>query len=127
MIVPPPLNVTKVGSNTTVQSSYLQMFGNASVYTSQGTKDVFSHFVYSQPYTSSDRFATTTGIAVPFNFTFEVGTHNVCAWYTFLQSLVATSGLASSAYPSPVRSPSHPRRPSVRIRREPRTTSASSS
>ena len=98
MIVPPPLNVTKVGSNTTVQSSYLQMFGNASVYTSQGTKDVFSHFVYSQPYTSSDRFATTTGIAVPFNFTFEVGTHNVCAWYTFLQSLVATSGLASSAY-----------------------------
>ncbi|MGP8073736.1 MAG: hypothetical protein ACLQD9_00065 [Thermoplasmata archaeon] len=98
MIVPPPLNVTKVGPNTTVQSSYLQLFGNASVYTSQGTKDVFTHYDYSQPYSSSGRFATTTGTPVPFNFTFEVGTHNVCGWYTFLQSLVTTSGLVSSAY-----------------------------
>ncbi len=102
VVDPPPLNVTTVGSNTSVQTSFLEMFGNSSSYTGQGSKDVFSHLEFTQSFSSVGRFETTAHAAVPFNFTYEVGTSNACGWYSYLHTLAVTSGLtqyASTASP----------------------------
>ncbi len=31
-----------------------------------------------------------------FNFTYEIGTHNICAWFAFLNSTAHTSGLTTT-------------------------------
>ncbi len=99
MLLPPPLNITKVGTNTTVRSSFVQVFGNSSVFSGQGTKDVASHFVYSTPAGSLGRFSNGT-TPVPFTFTYVVGTRNLCGWYTYLYTLgSATSPAGSSSAP----------------------------
>jgi len=84
MVAPPPLNVTKTSSNLTVQSSFVTLLGNTSSYTSQGTKDVTSHFLSTTNVTSVHRFLSTTGAARTFNLTVTVGVHDLCGWYNFL-------------------------------------------
>ncbi len=96
VVVPPPLNITHFGTNTTVEATYLGLFGNSTVYTSQGTKDVFSALKYSEPYSSAGRFLTSGNVPTLFNFTFEVGTHDVCAWFSFLNATAHTSGLTTT-------------------------------
>jgi hypothetical protein len=104
VVVAPPLNITKVGSNVTVQTSFLELFGNSSSYTGQGSKSVYSHYGFSQFVTSVGRFVTAAHAAVPFNMTYEVGTRYVCGWYAFFDNLALSSGLtqyASGAPPAP--------------------------
>jgi hypothetical protein len=98
VIDPPPLNVTKLGANTTVHASFLELFGNSSTYSGQGSKDVFSQLSFTESFSSAGRFETTARAAVPFNFTYEVGTTNACGWYNLLHTLVVASGLTQ--YPS---------------------------
>jgi len=98
---PPPLNITKVGSNTTVQTSFLELFGNSTSYTGQGSKDVFTHLEFTQPVSSLGHFETVSRAPIPFNLTYEVGTRNVCGWYSFLHTLAVTSGLTSYSSLSP--------------------------
>jgi hypothetical protein len=88
-----PLNVTKVGSNTTVHASFLNLYGNSSTYSGQGSKDIFSHLEFTESFSSAGRFETAKLAAVPFNFTYEVGTTNACGWYGLLRNLAVASGL----------------------------------
>ncbi len=91
MAFPPPLNITYVGGNTTVSTSFLQLYGNSSTVVGQGTEEVYSQLKYSQ-------FLTSNGGGSPFTFTFEIGTQYPCAWVPYLYKLVTQSGLPSTAY-----------------------------
>lgn len=98
MVIPPPLSLTRVGGNTTVQTSFLQLSGNASVFVGQGSKDIYSRYLYEQPVSSSGRFLSASSTPLPFNFTFTLGTRYLCAWYHFLTNLTAASGLPGGSY-----------------------------
>ncbi len=97
MLLPPPLNVTKVGTNVTVHASFLQLFGTSSVFSGQGTKDVSSHFLFTQLVTSSGRFTNSTGVPAPFTFTFVIGTRSLCGWYTYLYTLANAASPGGSS------------------------------
>jgi hypothetical protein len=92
MAIPPPLNITHVGGNTTVTTSVLQLYGNSSAIIGQGSEDVYSHLRYSQ-FLGSNGGSPTSPVTT---FSFEVGTQYPCAWSNFLYNLVKNqSGLAS--------------------------------
>jgi hypothetical protein len=92
MLLPPPLALSKVGTNTTVRDTFLQVFTNSSEFVGQGTEDMTSTLLSSiPPVTSAGRFVASNGSAVPFTFSFTVGTLNLCGWYGFLSNLKNTS------------------------------------
>ena len=91
LALPPPLSVTTVTGNTSVATSFLQLYGNASTVIGQGAEQVFSHLRYSQTVSSN-------GGGTPFTLTFEIGTQYPCAWSHYLQSLMSSSGVAASHY-----------------------------
>ena len=93
--LPPPLNVTTVGGNTTVTSSFLQMYGNASTVIGQGSEQVFSHLRYAQ--TVSSNGEPLNGGRSLLNVTFEIGTQYPCAWQRQLMSSMNVSGVPYSA------------------------------
>lgn len=96
MAVNPPLNITKtVAGNTTITTSLLQMYGNASTYIAQGSANVYSHFRYSQAVSASGTLGPVNHTAIPFVFTFEIGTQFPCAWNSFLKQTIQNSGLTS--------------------------------
>ncbi len=84
--VPPPFNLTKTGTNLTVRTSLLTFVGNASSFTGVGSKDVTSHFLYQTNVTSVGRFLNKTSAVRSFNLTLTLGVHNVCSWYTYLDT-----------------------------------------
>jgi len=84
MVVPPPLNVTRTTGNLSVQSSLLDLLGNESSFTGQGTKDLSSHLSSHANVSSVGRFLTAGGAARTFNVTEVYGVHALCAWYNFL-------------------------------------------
>lgn len=92
MTVPPPFNVTTVEGNTSVTTSLLQLYGNATTIVGQGSEQVFSHFRYAQTAVSNGK-ATKSGVQ-PLNVTFEIGTQNPCAWQSQLWSQMNVSGLS---------------------------------
>lgn len=98
MIGPPPLTVTKSGSNVSLTTDYVELYGNSTVVIGQGSEEVYSQLLTAQTTSSLDRFHSSTGAAVPFNYTFQVGTRNPCAWFYYFTNLTAASGL--SAYTS---------------------------
>jgi len=100
MAVPPPLNITNVDGNTSVTSSYLQMFGNATTIVGQGSQQVFSHLRYSQTITSGGKYVNGVSQPNTLNVTFEIGTPNPCAWQRTLWSVVNSTGLSNVAHPS---------------------------
>ncbi|HTZ61813.1 MAG TPA: hypothetical protein VMC82_04140 [Thermoplasmata archaeon] len=91
MAFPPPLNITYVGGNTSVTSSFLQLYGNSSTVFGQGSEEVYSQLKY-------DQVQTSNGGGSPFTFTYEIGTQYPCAWVPYLYKLVTQSGLPSTAY-----------------------------
>lgn len=95
MLVAPPFNLSYTPSNTTLTASYVVLTGNSSSYSSQGSKDVFTSLVSNLSYSSAGRFPNLTNgrSPLPFNVTFEVGTRNACAWYSFLSTVVVQSGI----------------------------------
>ena len=96
MAINPPLNITRTAAgNTTVTASILQMYGNASTYVSQGSVVEYSHYRYATPITSSGAIGVVNHTAIPFVFTFEIGTQYPCAWNAFLQQTIQVSGLSS--------------------------------
>jgi hypothetical protein len=86
--LPPPLNVTAVGGNTSVATSFLQLTGNASTVISQGSEEVFSHLRYSQTVSSNGKPSSPT-----FTVTYEIGTQYPCAWRSYLWNMMNTTGL----------------------------------
>ncbi len=96
MAVNSPLNITRTATgNTTVTTSLLQLYGNASALVGQGTQPIYSHFRYSQSIASNGVFVPANRSYLPFVFSFEIGTQYPCAWATFLQQTISSSGIGS--------------------------------
>ena len=96
MAFPPPLNVSNLGGNTTVTSSFLQLYGNASTVIGQGSEEVYSHLRYSQTVISNGRISGSS--FTPTKFTFVIGTQYPCAWSPYLYKVVTSSGVAAGNY-----------------------------
>jgi len=101
MAFSPPFNVTRQAGNTTVSSSFLQLYGNATTVIGQGAEEVYSHLRYTQQIASNGKATSLTNSTLrPFNYTFEVGTQFPCAWSSFLRAQLNVSGLSYVASPS---------------------------
>lgn len=98
IIDPPPLAISKNPSNITVSTTFLGLYGNSTVVIGQGSEEVNSQLVTSSFTNSNGLFLAANKTAVPFTFTFQIGTRNVCPWYTYDTSLVAHAGLPSADY-----------------------------
>jgi hypothetical protein len=93
----PPFNITHTAAgNTTVTTTLLQMYGNATAVVGLGSQDMYSHFRYSQQVTSSGVYVPGNKSYLPFTFTFEIGTQYPCAWWAFLHQTMQATGLAST-------------------------------
>jgi len=94
MAFAPPFNVSKVAGNTTLTSSFLALLGNATSVIGQGSEEVYSHLVFAQQVTSNGKRTSPSNPNLrPFNYTFELGTQYPCAWSTFLQNAMTSSGV----------------------------------
>ena len=93
MAFAPPFNVTRLAGNTTVASSFLQLYGNSTTVVAQGSEEVYSHLRYSEYLSSNGNKASAT-----FTYTFEIGTQYPCAWYRFLSTQLNGSGVPSTQY-----------------------------
>jgi hypothetical protein len=99
MTVPPPINITHQGGNTTVWGSLLQLYGNSSSIIGQGTEPVYTHLRYTQLVSSNGKLTASSGVYTPFTFDFEIGTQYPCAWGTFFNNLMYNqSGLPTSSF-----------------------------
>lgn len=97
MAVNPPLNVShNAAGNTTISSTLLQLYGNASSIVGLGSQDLYSTYRYSQPVASNGLYVAANKSYLPFTFTFEIGTQYPCAWWSFLTQTMQFSGLASA-------------------------------
>ncbi len=96
MAFPSPFNVTTVAGNTSLTTSFLQLYGNATAVVGQESQQVASTLRYTQYVTSNGKYSSSTKTYSPTNFTFEIGTQFPCAWYAFLSKQMATSGLTAS-------------------------------
>ena len=92
MAYAPVLNMTRLAGNTTVSSSFLQLYGNATSVIGQGTEEVYSHLRFTQTITYNG-YNSTAHVLRPFNYTFEVGTQYPCAWWKFLSNQMNVSGV----------------------------------
>jgi hypothetical protein len=97
MAYAPPLNLTRLAGNTTVTSSFLQLYGNSTTVAGQGSEEVYSHLLFAQPL-SYNGYNATAHVTRAFNYTFEIGTDFPCAWSSFLFHQVNVSGIPSSQY-----------------------------
>ncbi|HTW56087.1 MAG TPA: hypothetical protein VMG36_06595 [Thermoplasmata archaeon] len=95
---PPALTISKTGTNVSLTTTYVELYGNATVVIGQGSEEVYSQLVTYQTDTSNGRFATSAGVAVPFNYTMQLGTRNPCAWWQYFTNLTSASGLAKNTY-----------------------------
>jgi hypothetical protein len=96
MAFPPSLNVSTLAGNTTVTGSLVQLYGNATAVVGQQSQEIFTTLRYSQPVTTNGLFYTSNSTYRPTNFTYEVGTQFPCAWYSYFQKVMSTSGLANT-------------------------------
>ena len=89
----PPFNVTTLAGNTTVTTSFLSQFGNATTVIAQGSESVYTHLRFTQLITSNGKPTAPT-----FVYSYEIGTQYPCAWSRFLQAQMNVSGLPASQY-----------------------------
>ena len=101
LALPPPFNVSTVGgvatvgSNTSVVTSFLQLYGNASTVVGQGTEQVYSHLRFSDTVTSNGRSGGSS-----FALQYEIGTQYPFAWQRYFLSMMNASGLSPAANPT---------------------------
>ena len=101
LALPPPFNVTTVGgvstpgSNTSVTTSFLQLYGNASTVIGQGTEQVYSHYRFSDVVSSNGRSGGST-----FGLQYEIGTQYPFAWQRYFLSMMNASGLKTTPNPT---------------------------
>lgn len=93
MAFPPPLNITTLAGNTTISTSFLQLYGNATTVVGQQSQEIFSTLRYTQEVTTNGKYIAVSKTYLPTNFTFEIGTLYPCAWFSFLNATVGASGL----------------------------------
>jgi hypothetical protein len=102
LAIPPPLNATDAAGNLSISASFLVMYGSPATITGQGSENVYSGLLFSQTVSSAGRFlyqakSTSPATSLPFTLVYQIGTQNVCAWYSYLSNFTAMSGLPSSA------------------------------
>ncbi|MCI4359743.1 MAG: hypothetical protein L3J95_04915 [Thermoplasmata archaeon] len=87
---PPTLSVNQTGSGYGVTASLIQVTGISTQATGVGTQEIFSHFVYSDAFTSTSAAGTLTA-------KFIEATFYPCAWSSFVTSTFAQapSGFSS--------------------------------
>ena len=101
LALPPPFNVTTVGgvanpgSNTSVITSFLQLYGNPSTVVGQGTQQVYSHLRFSDIVASNGR-----GTGSAFALKYEIGTQYPFAWEHYFLSMMNASGLKTATNPT---------------------------
>ena len=104
LVLQPPLNVTVVGSltqpqprylNTTVTTSFLQLYGNASTVVGQGTQQAYSHLRFSDVIASNGKNSAST-----FDLSYEIGTQYPFAWQSYFLSMMRASGLNTTVSPT---------------------------
>jgi hypothetical protein len=96
MMYPPGLSLNASGSSFGVTLSLVQMLGNATQAVSTGTQEVYSHYLFSQVFTSAPSVGTVSG-------KFLIGTHFPCAWTQFLGTNFAAAGLGVHATIAPAK------------------------
>ena len=94
MLYPPGLALNASGNSYGVTLTLLQLLGNATQSVSTGTEEVYSHYLFSQAFTSAPTVGTVSG-------KFVLGTHYTCAWTRFLETEFASAGLGAHATVSP--------------------------
>lgn len=94
VLYPPTLAVNATGSQIGVSLTLLQLAGNASQTVSTGTQEVYSHYLFTQSYTSNSSSNAVTA-------TFRLGTYFPCAWVSFLTSVFANAGATAHLTLSP--------------------------
>ena len=97
MAYAPPFNVTRLAGNTTVSSSFLQLYGNATTVVGQGAEEVYSHLRFSQEITYNG-YNSTSRVLRAFNYTYEIGTQYPCAWSRSLWNMLNVSGVPTAQY-----------------------------
>src|SRR5579863_9369375 len=96
VLYPPGLSINVTGNQVGVTLTLLQLAGNASQTVSTGTQEVYSHYLFTQSYTSN----STSNIV---HATLKLGTFFPCAWVTFLLSAFQNAGAGSHLTMSPDR------------------------
>ena len=96
MMYPPALSLNASGTSFGVTLTLVQMLGNATQAVSTGTQEVYSHYLFSQVFTSAPSVGTVSA-------RFLLGTHFPCAWTQFLATNFAAAGLGAHAVVSPAR------------------------
>lgn len=91
MVLPPPINVSKTTGNLSIQTSQLVLLGNASSFTSVGSKEVSSHLLARSQVSSVGRFLTASDAARAFTFTMTMGVYGLCGWYNYLENTTAAA------------------------------------
>jgi hypothetical protein len=94
MLYPPGLALNASGTSYGVTLTLVQMLGNATQAVSTGTEEVYTHYLFSQAFTSAPTVGTVAGKLV-------LGTHYSCAWTRFLQTEFASAGLGAHATLTP--------------------------
>jgi hypothetical protein len=94
MLYPPGLALNSSGTSYGVTLSLVQMLGNATQAVSTGTEEVYTHYLFSQAFTSAPSSGTVSGKLV-------LGTHYSCAWTRFLETEFASAGLGTHAVVTP--------------------------
>ena len=85
VLYPPSLAVNATGTQVGVTLTLLQLAGNASQTVSTGTQEVYTHYLYTQSYTSNSTINGVTSVV-------RIGTYFPCAWVSFLTSVFANAG-----------------------------------
>jgi hypothetical protein len=94
MAYPPALALNVSGGQVGVTLALVQLLGNATQAVSTGTQEVYSHFLFTQTFSSSS--ATST-----LGARFFLGTHYPCAWESFLTSQFQRAGVGGHATITP--------------------------
>jgi hypothetical protein len=94
VLYPPGLAINVTGTQVGVTLTLLQLAGNATQTVSTGTQEVYSHYLFTQSYTSNS--STNAVHAV-----LKLGTFFPCAWVSFLTSVFANAGAGSHLTLSP--------------------------
>jgi hypothetical protein len=94
VLYPPGLAINATGTQVGVTLSLLQLAGNASQTVSTGTQEVYSHYLFTQSYTSN----ASTNIV---HAVVKIGTYFPCAWVTFLTNVFGSAGAGAHLVVTP--------------------------
>jgi hypothetical protein len=94
VLYPAGLSLNVSGSSFGVTMTLVQLLGNATQAVSSGTQEVYSHYLFTQAFTSTPSVGTVAA-------KFVLGTHYPCAWTRFLATQFAASNMGAHATISP--------------------------